>query len=471
MGTPIKRATKIATALSVVFLFLSSSSALADALPTAEDINSLAENAKLTTDTFMQQSFKLRMQYEYSGRFLTKDDKENLHKLAKSAGNKLQAIVKKQEIQKQQIEDYQGDDWDQRYGSTGLWRKSAGDLFRTTFYKCKIDFYLALASGQLQRNEILHKILAQIDSTFSHMPSDAIKLLKIKTLILLAETESDYRTQAKDALYSPDMIYPGMPCEFDIRRHIQKIKFSGKIRPDQVNKLTDYFFKIGCADDFELILSLAILQLQSKQFEAFGKTVSLWPQTKDFLGSIILSDLSHRIEQQQSLQQISVFEAELAAQAAWKDETKDYETLLNHLAGTKKFQIPLILYVTATTLTESSPAKAVNFLVKASKLQQQKSDGLNIEPYKIAEQAAQLAYNLFAKDPCNCSVAIEAFDNYSTIAADRIDDELKYLSSSRKQKAIAKDSRQANGPLAQKSEIRPHPATDAAKSQTTNLTG
>ena len=97
----------------------------------------------------------------------------------------------------------------------------------------------------------------------------------------------------------------------------------------------------------------------------------------------------------------------------------------------------MILYATATKLTESSPAKAVNLLVKASKLQQQKSDGLNIEPYKIAEQAAQLAYNLFAKDPCNglghtayCSVAIDAFDNYSTIAADRIDEELKYLYSS-----------------------------------------
>jgi len=437
MGTSIKRTTKIATALSVAFLFLSSSSGFAGALPTAEDINSLAENAKLTTDTFMQQSFKLRMQYEFSGRFLNPNDKDNLYELAKESADHLQEIAQNQRMLKKQVEDYQGNDWDQRYGSTGLWRKSAGDLFRTTFYKCKIDFYLALASGQLQRNEILHKILAQIDSTFSHMPSDAIKLLKIKTLILLAETESDYRTQAKDALYSPDMIYPGMPCEFDIRRQIQKIKFSGKIRPDQVNKLTDYFFKIGCADDFELILSLAILQLQSKQFKAFGKTVSLWPQTKDFLGSIILSDLSHRIEQQQSLQQISVFEAELAAQAAWKDETKDYETLLNHLAGTEKFQTPLILYVTATKLTESSPAKAVNLLVKASKLQQQKSDGLNIEPYKIAEQAAQLAYNLFAKDPCNglghtayCSVAIDAFDNYSTIAADRIDEELKYLYSS-----------------------------------------
>jgi hypothetical protein len=428
VDTPNKYTSKIATTLCMVVLFLPADTMLANPLPTEELINNLAENAKLTADTFMQQSFKLRMQYEYSGKFLTADDKENLHNLAKSTGDKLQTIVKEQETLKQQIEDYKGDDWENKYGSTGLWRKSAEDLFRTTFYKCEIDFYLALASEQPQRNEILHKILAQIDSMFSHALSNAVKLLKIKTLILLAETEPEYRTEAKNALYSLDMIYPDTPCEFDIRRQIQKIKFSDKISPDQVNKLTDYFFKIDCTDDFELILSLAILQLQSKQFEAFEKTASLWPQTKDFIGSLILSDLSHRIEQQQSLQQISIFEAELATQAAWKNETKNHKKLLSCLSNTEEFQTPLILYVTATTLTKSSPAEAVNLLVKASELQQQqKSDRLNIESCKIAEQAAQLAYNLFIADSLNCPLALQAFENYYTMAGGKIDEELEYL--------------------------------------------
>ena len=228
--------------LAFGFSLCALSASSAKAIPTAEDINSLAETAKLTADTFMRESFQLRMQYEFTGRFSRQEDKENLQKLAKSADDRLQAIAESQRKLKKQIEDYQGDDWDNRYGSTGLWRKSVGGWYTTIFTKCEIDFYLALSVEQPQRNEILHKILAEIHSTFSHVLSGTVKLLKIKTLILLAETESEYKGQAEKMLSSPDMIYPGMPCEFYIRGQIQKIRFTGQIKPDRLNKLTDYFF-------------------------------------------------------------------------------------------------------------------------------------------------------------------------------------------------------------------------------------
>jgi len=434
MGTSIKRTTKIATALSVAFLFLSSSSGFAGALPTAEDINSPAENAKLTTDTFMQQSFKLRMQYEFSGRFLTDDDKENLYKLAKNAGDKLQAIVKKQEIQKQQVEDYQGNDWDQRYGSTGLWRKLSADIYTTKLSRFEIDYYLALASEHPQRDRILHLILGEMDLLAQSGKRFGPNLARGRTLALLAQTEPSYKDAAVRefeafAVYS-DIYRPAAAA-------IEKMKLLSPPDTNQLNILVKTLQSNWHDRYLELILSLMFLQRQYDP-EGFEKTVRSQLQIEDFIGSLVLADLVNRISQRQTteenLEPITVFEAELAVQAAWKAETKNYKKLLSCLSNTEKFQTPLILYATATTLTESSPTKAVNLLVKASKLQQQKSDGLNIEPYKIAEQAAQLAYNLFAKDPCNglghtayCSVAIDAFDNYSTIAADRIDEELKYL--------------------------------------------
>jgi len=76
-----------------LFAFISSS---ANAIPAADDINILAKRARLTADTFMQESFELRMKYEYSGKFLQQDDKENLHKLAKRASDGLQAIANAQ---------------------------------------------------------------------------------------------------------------------------------------------------------------------------------------------------------------------------------------------------------------------------------------------------------------------------------------------------------------------------------------
>ncbi len=80
------------------------------------------------------------------------------------------------------------------------------------------------------------------------------------------------------------------------------------------------------------------------------------------------------------------------------------------------------------SLADSSPAKAVNLLLKASGLQQlQKSDSLETSAEEIAKQAAQLAYSLFIKEQRYCRLALEAFKNYCTIVNENIDEELEYL--------------------------------------------
>ncbi len=426
MGTPIKRTAKIAVVSTVAFLFLSSSSGFAEVLPTAEDINSLAQAAKSTLDTFLRQSFELRMQYEFSGRFLNPNDKDNLCKLAKESADRLQEIAKNQRTLKKQIEDYQGDDWDNRFGSTDLWRKLSFDIYTTKLSKFEMDYYLALASEQQQRDQILHLILSEMDSLAQSDKRFGPNLIRGKTLALLAQTEPSYKDAAVRefeafAVYS-DIYEPTAAA-------VEKMKLLGRPDANQLNILVERLRSNWHDRYLELILSLMSLQRRYDP-EGFEKTIRSWPQTEDFIGSFVLADLVNRISQmqttQESLGQISVFEAELAVQTAWKNEAKNYKELLNCLSNTEKFQTPSILYVTATTLAESSPAEAVNLLVKVSK-QQQKSDRLNIEPYKIAEQAAQLAYNLFSKDPCNCPVAIDAFDNYSAIAGDKIDEELEYL--------------------------------------------
>jgi hypothetical protein len=413
--------------LAFGFSLFALSAGSANAIPTAEDINSLAETARLTADKFMQQSFKLRMQYEFSGQFLNQNDKDNLHTLAKRAGDRLQAIAENQRKLKQQIEDYQGDDWDKKYGLTGLWRKLSRDLYVTILSKCETDFYLALSSQQLQRNKISKDILARIDSLNQIRNTAYSQFLKAKTLALLARTNPAYKPLAKkefDAL----MIRSDMRQSTAFRIAIERIKLLGQTKPAELEKLARELTQSSCADDLELVLSLAFLQRRLNQPKAFEKTVLSRPQTQDFLGSLVLSDLSNRTIRQQNLQQISVFEAKLAAQAAWKNEAKDHKILLDYLAGTEKFQAPLILYVAAMAFADSSPARAVKLLVKASKLQQQqKSEMLETSAEEIAEQAAKLAYNLLTQDSLNCRIALEAFENYSTITNDKIDEELEYL--------------------------------------------
>ena len=419
--------------------FLSVAAGLVNDVPTAEDIEAAAEMAKLFFDTFTQQSAELRIQYEFSGKFLTQDDKENLQKLAKRAITDLETIAKKQETLKQQIEDYKGDDWDQRYGVTGLWRKLSTDIYITNLSKCEIDFYLALTAKQPQRNDTLYNILAEMDSLHPAPPRGGVdlsrlpatsKLLKARTFALLARTEPTYKPLAKKE-FDELMIRSDTRQSTAFRTAIERIKLLGLTDPDQLKTMAENIAKSRCNDDIELVLSLAFLQRRD-DLEAFEKIVSRWPQTEDFLGSLILQDLSYRTAQEQlnkhPLQQTSIFEAELAALAAWKSNPREYKALLAHLLSAEKFQTPLILYVAAAAFAPTSPAKAVTLLVKASSLQQlQKSDKLDIEPDKIAEQAAQLAYNLFAEDSNSCPLALKAFENYSVITGDKIDEELEYL--------------------------------------------
>ncbi|MHC4692324.1 MAG: hypothetical protein ACYS67_06255 [Planctomycetota bacterium] len=430
MGSSNRCTLKITTIFHIAIFFSFLPVQSTDAIPTTEDIKSLSEKGRQTIDTFMQKSFQLRMAYEYSGKFPGNRDKEKLEILAKTAGDQLLTISDSQRKIKKQIEDYQGDDWDDRYGSTGLWRKLSADLYITAGYKGQIDFNLALTASPPQRKAILLDILTQLKSLdTAYFPAD-LQLLRARIYSLLSRADSSYKPLAKHD-FDLLMERSDMKHSTAFRISIERIKLFGPTVPSQLNTLAENIAKSRCKDDIELVLSLAFLQ-RRYEAESLKKTAQTWPQIEDLLGSLALSDLSNRIKEgqltEQHLRQISIFEVELAAQSAWKNKTKEYKTLLGRLSGTEKFQTPLILYVTAIALADSLPAEAVNLLIKASTLQQmQPSNRLKIEAHEIAKQAAQLAYGFYNHKPANCRLAVEAFGNYHTKATEKIDEQLEYI--------------------------------------------
>ena len=415
----------------MMFLLSSADANSANTVPTAGEVDSLAERVNQTSNTFMQRSLELRLRYEYSGKFLNPNDRQKLHRLAEETSERLRTIAKEQKTLKQKIEDYQGDDWDNKYGSTGLWRKLAADIYITTLCNCETDFYLALSSQKPQKDNLLHEILARIDSLSQTNSLSYLRLLKCRVFALLAQGDPAYKKFAKkelDTLCSRRDIKPSTA----FRAAIERIKLFGEEQPNRLKTLTEELAQSRCAQDFELILSLAILQQRLNHPEALERIVHLWPQTQDFLGSLILSELAGAIKTEQSTKQaltrISVLEAELAARAAWKDTTPQHRQLLDCLSNTTKFQTPLIMYVAASQLADSSPTKAVGLLITSSRLQQQrKTDMLNVEARTVAEQAAQLAYNSFTEGSLNCTIALEAFENYIAMAEEKIDEDLEYL--------------------------------------------
>ncbi|HUV40531.1 MAG TPA: hypothetical protein VMW23_01930 [Sedimentisphaerales bacterium] len=390
----------------------------------AEYASSLAGSAKYTVDTFLRDSFGPRIEYEYHDGLAHDTDRENLRELAANACERLSAVAEKQKQLKQQIEDYSGDDWEIKYGATGLWRKLSADICTTLLYKFQIDYFLALTYDHPQKNDALRNILVEIQALKAASLPPETRLLKARILSQFARTAPVYQPMAVKQL---DQFGLSSNITTHIQAATEKIKLLGCGEPQQIKTLIGLLEQNGLDTDLELLLPLVLIQRRCDS-QGFEQTVKTFPQLQPLLGRLLLADLAGQDFQQQDPGQPGVFEAELAVQVIWEKGPHDYKAVLEQLSSTAKFQTPLILYVAGMAFAESAPAAASELLVKASNLQKlKKSPMLNIPAEKIAQQAAALAYNLFIEDSNNCSRTIEVFDNYITKAAGAIDEKLEYL--------------------------------------------
>ena len=365
--------------LPLVLLTISLPVIAADSLPTAQDINDAAQKAKQTYDSFFTQTFTIRMQYEYSGRFLNPQDKDTFCEAAQQASADLEQIANTQSAMKQAIESYQKDDWETLFGQTGLWRKLAADIAKTQTAKLEIDYRLARIEG--------------------------------KTASL---AEQQYLRQESRSNWAW--------CEA-IKLSMEKIKCLGLSGPNELENTAEALAKSECNDNPEMLLSLAILQNKYAP-DKLQSTLSRSAQATELFAKIILIDLSSDA----NINSLNPAAAELAASSALTTNPSAYKGLLLALADINQFKTPMVLYAAGVSVADSAPEKAIKLLIEASTLQQNKKYWLiDIEADRTAEQAARLAYDSFNQKNINCSLAIAAFDNYTRIASDKITEQMQYL--------------------------------------------
>jgi hypothetical protein len=363
--------------LPFLLLAFSLPAVASDSLPTAQDINDAAQKTKQTYDSFFTQTFTMRMQYEYSGRFLNSEDKETFYKAAEMALAKLEQIANDQNDLKRQIENYHGDDWETLFGQTGLWRKLAADLAKTQTGKIEIDYCLAHINANRQAEQQL------------------------------------FKTWSKS-----DLIYCGA-----FKASIEKIKCFGLSEPNELDDIADSLAKSDCKENPEMFLTLAILQNKYAP-DMLEKTLSRSARATEFFGKIILADISS----DNDLNSLNPLTAELAVISAWKINLAEYKELLLAIADTEKLKTPGTLCVAGISVTESDPGKAIELLMESSVLQfQQKKTLFDLSAGATAENAARLAYDNFVQKNIDCNLAIAAFDNYVRIASNKMGEEMQYL--------------------------------------------
>jgi len=398
----------------------------AGTLPGPADVNALAEAATSVWSQFRSEAGQLRFQYEYSGRFLDPADKRKLQSLAARASQELEKIGASQRRLKSRIEEYQGDDWDRRYGSTGLWRRLFADLYATSVSKVEVDFHIVLCADGEARRKALHGILEQIDSLTRDYDTARLDFLRALAFAHLAREDPAYEALARrgfDALASRSDVQPAIA----LRAAIESIRLFGDDRPDQRDRLAEALLR-SKTNEPELILSLACLEHQLGRPQAFEKIVNGRGAVENFMGVLVLRDLAYRLAHNElELGRVSVFEAELAAQAAWGDVPEDWAGLLRRFCESRRFRRPLILYVTAVALAATAPDDSADLLIEAAKLQEeQNSARLGLGPAKIAEQAERLICESYAVGRSDPNAVLRVFGRCVQIAGGPDDRNLEY---------------------------------------------
>lgn len=390
-------------------------------LPKAERINRLAELAKLSTEIFLQQSFELRMGYEFSGVFLTETDKNSLLKICQRTVTDLKTIAAQQQQLKTQIEDYEGPDWEHRYGQTGLWRKLNADLYKTQLALYEIDYYLALTVKADEQKQIAAAALINLKQLEEQFSGDDLKFIKAK-FILLENTKPDSQNNAEAML--------NQIIETALSENSRSIQLWAMLEKAKLQKdisAMDKAVALTRTQDFDgknqWLMTTAFLYHRFGDCQKFEQLLKKHRELIAYASKIILSQLEAGKEP------MCRFETELAAMAAsQKESTEEHADILTSLAETKNFESPLLFYAAGLSLAQTSPKKTCEFLIRASQFQKDhKSDYLNIDAPAIAEQASRLAYNLYSADFNQCEFAVRIFRNYRQISSDTMAEDLEYL--------------------------------------------
>lgn len=374
---------------SRVFFFILLLAASCFANPPAPDsVRQIISASGLEWEKFEDESFMLRMQFDLSGRLLTDSDKSFFCGLASDARDQLDRYSNEQQLMLKQIEDYEGADWEQKYGSSGLWRRLAAAVEATRLNRAQADY--------------LYSVICE-----NSQPSDIVRQRLFKRKL-----RSDL----------------GL-CEV-LKVAIEQMEYFGPSGPNEINDVAQSLAKSDCKDDQEMLLPLAILQHKYAPDE-LQNTLSQSPRTAVLLGKLLLAEFSTRFSQSPAdvnFESTSPVDAELAAVAALQTDIKLYTDLITSLAENNRFQTPAVLYAAAMLYQDTMPKKAVELLIKAGDCQlQQRDDLLAVTPQQIAEKAFNLAYYTFTQDTNNCQPAVDAYENYSQIAPGEIDELTQYL--------------------------------------------
>lgn len=391
-------------------------------LPGAGDVDQLSKESLEALHSFMQETFVERAGFEFNGHYIEVQQRQKVLRLGVDGANRLNEIIHSQENIRTRIEEYEGLDWEQLYGVTGLWRKAAAEIALSRWRKCRVDLYAALASTGDERRERLQGVIESCDES-----------LPEKERTLLAAKARWYASKDKNFKLTVTELDPIMSMsDFNEKVYFETLIFIINNSPQSYTKqlytVAEMLKKSRFTDDFELFFKLVLLELKTPG----EKLLAERPEAANIAGSIILDRLNAEMNDAagfyKTINTTSVYRTELAAWASLGKKNDKYNALFDGLCQIEKFRRGIVFLAAAESNRRVNPAKAVDHYIEAAlKADQIKSLLPSVSADQIALKAAQLGYQLFYKNSKYCPVAEKAMEVYCGLTGNKTDEQIEYL--------------------------------------------
>ena len=390
----------------------------------AENTSANLRCAEEIINEFMRDSLKFRLEYDFAGGFFDEAHRNDLLNLCRRTSAGLGNLYELHKNRQAEIEAYEGDGWDELYGATGLWRKTAQEAEKGIWYKSQADFFLAVCSEQGEREKILGDIIKRCQAGEGLFATAGGQLLKAQANVAMGG--SAYLQRAGRIV---DSILAREDLSEDVyfRASISQLKLDKSINRLRVFEIVENLRQSKSKEDFELNMRLAFLGLRVGWSELLEEVVERWPSAEDFIGSLLLEQMV-REQGEDAPGDRSVFEVELAVRGALEKDPDKYKQLLTGFCSIEKYRTALVLYGMARAFEKSEPEKAIGYYIQSAQIKQKEKDcSPRIDASEIIRQGAEITCDLYYKDTKYIGLCEETLREYFEIAGEKRDERLQYF--------------------------------------------
>ncbi|MFI4911681.1 MAG: hypothetical protein ACIAQZ_08445 [Sedimentisphaeraceae bacterium JB056] len=397
-------------------------------LPNENTLGILRDRASDAWARFESKSFLPLVDYYFYSSFSQQQHRKELENLTVEYESILTDIYNEQASYTSRIEEYEGDDWDLRFGKNALWRKFNSLENQTLYLIAKCLYYRLLCVESDQFEDLAQAILEKCGTIEGGINDLFRDMLEARVYMLIRESDEGYYDQIFKRLDKVEMemssdtalYYEMWMCRLELLKPFSLT---------QLNRIIDNFKDSDQVDNMVLAMRLAFLQKKAGQTSLLEYNLEKWPQLAALVASMLYEKADSELDKANATNHISSlthYEKQLLAWASLDKDNPKLDVLIASFGIGQDRADRVISYVAAVKNAEDNPELAVeaamNALSKPAYDRNVFSDINDLEVLKIATKAGFL---LIDKKDYTDKI-IDIFDRYKKLAGDNAIEELVF---------------------------------------------